>query len=56
LLLASRIRQRKGIELGIEFAHSLNKVMNKNIVLVLPNDYSPTEIEYVAKLKALAKI
>lgn len=55
LLLASRIRPRKGIELGIEFCSNLSKVTSKNVVLVLPNDYSESEIKYVKLLKKKAE-
>lgn len=55
LLLASRIRPRKGIELGIEFAAALAGITDKKVVLILPNDYSAKENDYIAKLKLKAQ-
>ncbi|OGK24915.1 hypothetical protein A3F58_04150 [Candidatus Roizmanbacteria bacterium RIFCSPHIGHO2_12_FULL_37_9b] len=52
LLLASRVRPRKGIEIGIEFTSLLKQT--RKVVLLLPNDYSDMEKEYVEKLKRLA--
>lgn len=61
ILLASRIRPRKGIEIGIEFVANLANLLHqdqperKNTVLLLPNDYFAPENEYVEKLKYLAR-
>jgi len=59
-LLASRIRARKGIEFGIQFTASFNKVLKqrvpgKSAVLVLPNDFSEAESHYIHLLKERAK-
>lgn len=55
LLLASRIRRRKGIELGIKFTSVLSQLTEKSVVLVLPNEYKDDENEYVGLLKNKAK-
>ncbi len=56
LLLASRIRPRKGIELGISFtAHLQEQYKNRKVVLVLPNDYSKEELSYISLLVEKAK-
>ncbi|OGK11949.1 hypothetical protein A2954_04780 [Candidatus Roizmanbacteria bacterium RIFCSPLOWO2_01_FULL_37_12] len=56
ILLASRIRARKGIELGIEFIHEISKLKGMNeVVLLLPNDFFEQEKVYVEKLIDLAK-
>jgi mannosylglucosylglycerate synthase len=59
LLIASRIRPRKGIELGIEFTAEVNRLLEigttglkkTRAVLVLPNDYMEKEEHYVSLLK-----
>jgi mannosylglucosylglycerate synthase len=55
LLLASRIRPRKGIELGILFTSFLSKLTDKKVVLVLPNEYKDDEEKYVDLLKNKAR-
>ena len=61
LVIASRIRNRKGIELGIDFVYYLGKLISeqkfllpngkKKVVLILPNDYTENEKVYVDLLK-----
>lgn len=56
ILLASRIRPRKGIELGIDFVKYLNDKLNgKKAVLLLPNDFTAKETAYIDLLKKKAK-
>ncbi|PJA14949.1 hypothetical protein CO112_02065 [Candidatus Dojkabacteria bacterium CG_4_9_14_3_um_filter_150_Dojkabacteria_WS6_41_13] len=55
LLLASRIRPRKGIELGIDFCAALSNLTPKKVILILPNDYHVDETKYVNQLKQKAK-
>jgi mannosylglucosylglycerate synthase len=55
ILLASRIRTRKGIEIGIDFAAALQNKVNKKVVLILPNDFSVKEADYIKLLKEKAE-
>ncbi len=53
LLLAARIRERKGVELAIEFTSELDKY--KHTVLILAGEHGPKEAAYVKKLRYLVR-
>ena len=58
-LIASRVRPRKGIEIGIDFTAWVNRLLkpkgNRRAVLVLPNDYFEDEKGYIKLLKEKAE-